>query len=93
MNPLSVYLSLFCSLKNTKKIKENILFRVWVLPDFELFLGKVITISCYLLNTNLGFYPISKYVLENGMIDEERLHHYFVNNGLSKFEYQKITET
>ncbi len=45
------------------------------------------------LSTNLGFYPISKYVLENGMIDEERLHHYFVNNGLSKFEYQKITET
>src|SRR5690554_25975 len=45
------------------------------------------------LSTNLGFYPISKYVLENGMIDEERLHHYFVSNGLSKFEYQKITET
>jgi hypothetical protein len=45
------------------------------------------------LSTNLGFYPISKYVLENGMIDEERLHHYFVKNGLIKFEYQKITET
>ncbi|WP_375055247.1 DEAD/DEAH box helicase [Zobellella sp. DQSA1] len=45
------------------------------------------------LSTNLGFYPVSKFILENGLIDEENLHHHFIGNGLKKFQHKEITET
>lgn len=45
------------------------------------------------LSTNLGFYPISKFILEHNLITDENINHYFVSNSLNKFLHQGITET
>ncbi|MGI2853441.1 DEAD/DEAH box helicase [Shewanella algae] len=45
------------------------------------------------LSINLGFYPISKYIVENGMIEGGKFYHYFINKGLDDFKYKEITET
>lgn len=45
------------------------------------------------LSVNLGFYPISKFILDNELLDKEGLHHYFVGNELDRFAHQEITET
>lgn len=44
------------------------------------------------LSTNLGFYPISKFIIDNGLI-ENSFSNELVANGLKKFKYNDITET
>ncbi|HHQ4754604.1 TPA: DEAD/DEAH box helicase family protein, partial [Aeromonas veronii] len=44
------------------------------------------------LSTNLGFYPISKFIIDNDLI-ENSFSNELVANGLKKFKYNDITET
>jgi len=44
------------------------------------------------LSTNLGFYPISKFIIDKNFI-ENNFSHDLVANGLRKFKYNDITET
>lgn len=45
------------------------------------------------LSTNLGFYPISKFILKNNLIEKNNINSYFIENALHKFNHNGITET
>lgn len=45
------------------------------------------------ISVNMGFYPISKYILENEKISNENLQNYFIDNSLELFKKNSITET
>ncbi|NRA59966.1 MAG: DEAD/DEAH box helicase [Psychrobium sp.] len=45
------------------------------------------------LSTSFGFYPISKYILDNELISQENLQSFLIDNQLERFKYKNITET
>lgn len=45
------------------------------------------------LSTNLGFYPISKYILEHNILETNSIYYHFIEESLLKFKNNNITET
>jgi hypothetical protein len=47
----------------------------------------------YDMATNLGFYPITKSLINYGMVDSSTVNGHFIEKKLEKFSYNEITET
>jgi hypothetical protein len=45
------------------------------------------------LSTSFGFYPISKYIIDNELTSQENLQSFLIDSQLQRFKYQNITET
>lgn len=45
------------------------------------------------LSTNFGFYPISKYIIDNNLVSQDDFQSFMLNKQLEKFKYKKIVET
>lgn len=45
------------------------------------------------LTTNFGFYPVSKYIIDNNLVPQDQLQSRFIDQQLDRFKHNDITET